>query len=280
MCNAAASAPELGVCVDELCDPPSDGSYDSLYVALRETGCSQCFLLEATADRTLEEVIFVCATSPARAYRKSLGLMLLSKYELGDTEFVESDTFFPRGAIAASILGGGRASVRVACTHLESAPEFTLNGTVVRTLAELQRLTLDDTLTILGDARNTIIAGDFNAGKASRFNSQQYDAEVVETIEYLEQDLDYKEAYTRLQYGGVVNGPTWDPATNLAASLQGFATSFVLDNVYVRGPSFSRLYYARRFLDESCVEVDLFGNQTFVPVSDHYGSRTSMLVYA
>ena len=42
--------------------------------------------------------------------------------------------------------------MRVACTHLESTTHRSTNGTVLRSVEELQRLTVDDIVSVLGGA--------------------------------------------------------------------------------------------------------------------------------
>ncbi len=256
---------DLEACIAQNCADASPdelvgcvlGSCASEYGGL----CAECqSCIAANVGNTVEEAVANCTTaSSAFAYEGSVGIGLLSKAVILDTDVLVLDSSLNRRAVLHAVVDTEAfGPVHVFGTHLSAVfSDIPYPGD--GTWEDEQAAQIDallayiDTRADPGDP--VVLLGDFNTGPAGEL----YEAEVAANYELLPAAMltnTYLEADdARCTFCG--DNPL----------VEGDA-AVVIDHVFTRGLDAGQ--EARRILDQP-LAIDVDGEETAAALSDHYG---------
>jgi endonuclease/exonuclease/phosphatase family metal-dependent hydrolase len=244
-----ASADELVDCVLSNCGAQFGGLDEQ---------CQSC--IAANVGKTVEEAVASCtAGSSTFAYGGSVGLGLLSKLPIVDTDvFVLDSSLNRRAVLHALVDAGDLGQIHIFGTHLSavfSDVPYPGDGT----WEQEQAAQIEDLLayidTRVEPADPIVLLGDFNTGPAGEL----FSAEVPANYEVLVQAVDTN---TYVETDGARCTFCGDNP------LLGDDTAVVIDHVFTRG--IDAALEANRILDEP-LEIDVDGDDVTTTLSDHYG---------
>ena len=244
-----ASADELVDCVLANCG--------AQFAGLDEQ-CQSC--IAANVGQTVEEAVANCtAGSSTFAYEGSVGIGLLSKAPIVDTDVFVLDSSLNRRAVLHAIVDAGElGQIHVFGTHLSavfSDVPYPGDGT----WEQEQATQIEDLLAYIGTrvdpADPIVLLGDFNTGPSGGL----FSAEVPANYEVLMEAMD---ANTYVETDGARCTFCGDNP------LLGDDSAVVIDHVFTRGIDAAQ--EGNRILDEP-LEIDVDGDDVTTRLSDHYG---------
>jgi endonuclease/exonuclease/phosphatase family metal-dependent hydrolase len=223
-----------------------------------------------------------CANDPKQdlAFDGQNGVMILSRHPLKNVvNWVIPGTWNRRTILSATVELPNGKELDTYCNHLTpifnelTFPYTGQYGNGMRGAAgwqaeqELQAQKLIDHVSETSGNRPAVILGDLNAGRA--YPAEDIAAEGVGTLDLLElaftpaYPTDYTPLCTFCSTNPVTN-PTDDPDAN----------SVWIDHILLYGLDSTSVVSTARIFDEDVVPVD----GTTVPLSDHYGLRSVIMV--
>ncbi len=212
------------------------------------------------------------------------GVMILSRHPLANVaQWVIPGTWNRRTILTATAQLPNGAELDVHCNHL--TPIFTVAPNTINTFPytgqygngmtgpegwqaeqELQAEKLIAYVEQASGTRPAVVLGDFNAGLA--FPEQDIAGEGEATYDALA--LTYTPAYT-MDYTPQCTFCTTNPVTDTVASVW-------IDHIFMHNLAADRIVETARIFDEDVVDVEGEDGPMTVPLSDHFGMRTVLLV--
>ena len=245
----------------------------------------QCYACAITSlpIETFEDILDICTTelNAGLAFRGQSGVVMLSRYPLTDAkDFVMPGTYNRRVVISATANLPNYSKVDVHCTHLTpifSNPLFIYTGqygdgttgpSAWEAEQQLQADKVLDYISAESGHRPAIFLGDLNASRAFA-GPPPIDAEGAATLDLLE---------TELKQGVFFE---YEPLCTFCGDnpIIDSTTSGWIDHIYLyRYPRIAVKSTARTF-DDNVLEVpDGLGGTQLIPLSDHYGLRSEILI--
>lgn len=287
-------------CVRDACSTIPDSDEGRTSSAACASGCSlevapllfgsdpqhqRCYacIIPQLPTATFAEMRASCPTvvNQDLAFGGQNGVMILSRHPLKNTEnWVIPGTWNRRSILKATVELPNGAELDTYCNHL--TPIFTVPPNSINTFPytgqygngmtgpegwqaeqELQAEKLIDYVASRSANRPAVILGDFNAGLA--YPEQEIVGEGEETFNILE--AAYTPAYTA-DYTPLCTFCTTNLVTTTEASVW-------IDHIFIHNLDESAVRSTARIFDEDVVPV---GGDTLVPLSDHFGMRSVVVV--
>ena len=247
--------------------------------------CYAC-IVPQLPTATFGEIRSSCATVPNQdlAFGGQNGVMVLSRYPLKNTKnWVIPGTWNRRSILSATVELPSGAELDVYCNHLTPIfDDFTFPYTGQygdgmsgapgwQAEQELQAEKLIAYVNTTSGDRPSVILGDFNAGLA--FPAQGIVGEGEETFDLLA--AAFTPAYTT-DYAPLCTFCSTNPVTNPDDDPE--ATSVWIDHILLQNLPADSVLSTARIFDEDVVPVVSDAGEMMVPLSDHFGMRSVILV--
>jgi endonuclease/exonuclease/phosphatase family metal-dependent hydrolase len=247
--------------------------------------CYAC-IIPQLPTATFGEIRSSCATVPNQdlAFGGQNGVMILSRHPLANTEnWVIPGTWNRRSILRATVELPNGAELDTYCNHLTPIfndfvfPYTGQYGDGMRGAAgwqaeqELQTEKLIAYVDATNGGRPSVILGDFNAGLA--FPADGIVAEGEATFELLA--AAFTPAYTS-DYAPLCTFCSTNPVTNPDDDPE--ATSVWIDHILLQNLTADAVLSTSRIFDEDVVPVESDAGEIMVPLSDHFGMRSVLVV--
>ncbi len=247
--------------------------------------CYAC-IIPQLPTATFGEIRSSCATVPNQdlAFSGQNGVMILSRHPLKNTEnWVIPGTWNRRSILRATAELPNGAELNTYCNHLTPIFDdfvFPYTGQYGDGMTyalgwqaeqELQAEKLIAYVNTTNGDRPSVILGDFNAGLA--FPAQGIVGEGEETFDLL--TAAFTPAYTT-DYAPLCTFCSTNPVTNPDDDPE--ATSVWIDHILLQNLPADSVLSTARIFDENVVPVVSDAGEMMVPLSDHFGMRSVILV--